>query len=51
MARKINGKWMGESPKEQVKIEKRKFENRSLKKKNNSVNLKTGQTYLFKKDL
>jgi len=49
MAVRINGKWRGESPEEQLIIERKKFESRRKGIKSKVVNPKTGQAYLFKK--
>jgi hypothetical protein len=46
MAIKVNGKWIGESPEEQLKFEKLKFRNKIQNKKNHLVQKKNKKVFL-----
>lgn len=46
MAVKIKGKKVGENPKEQLKLEKKRFENKIKSRQKKEIEIKEGQTYL-----
>jgi hypothetical protein len=49
MAVKVNGRWVGENPDEQFQIEKNRYNNKLLCKKNNVVDCKNRKVFFCSK--